>query len=138
MIAAVQELERALEGSSVRARSGVARADGASTAQPLAPHLVQFAEAQRIIVLDAIRTDFPQSGQKAAASSSSSTPAMKGEALIPWHHRKAVVMQNVSLCIAPKRSGYQVCLQYLDVHLNCVSFVVSKHQFSSRLLPLLA
>jgi len=93
VIAAVQELGRALEGSSVWARSVVARADKAGTAQPLAPHLVQFAEAQRIIVMDAIRTDFPQSEQRAAASSGSSTPAMKGEALILRHHKKAVNMQ---------------------------------------------
>ena len=74
----VQELERALEGSLVRAGSGVAVAEGAGAAQPVAPQMVQFAEAQRIIVLDAVRTDFSHSGQRPSAGAGSSASAMRG------------------------------------------------------------
>ena len=74
----VQELERALEGSLVRAGSGVAVAEGAGAAQPVAPQVVQFAEAQRIIVLDAVRTEFSHSGQRLSAGASSSASAMRG------------------------------------------------------------
>ena len=74
----VQELKRALEGSLVRAGSGVAVAEGAGAAQPVAPQVVQFAEAQRIIVLDAVRTDFSHSGQRPSAGAGSSTSAMRG------------------------------------------------------------
>ena len=68
----VQELETALETSSVRAGSEVAMAQQAGAMQPLPPHLAQFAEARRIIVLDAIRTDFSQPGQRLAVSSGNS------------------------------------------------------------------
>ena len=74
-----QELEDTLEGTLVRAGSGVASAGDAHAAQPLAAQLVQFAEAQRIIVLDAVRTDFSQARHTSAASSSSTAPAMKGD-----------------------------------------------------------
>jgi hypothetical protein len=75
---AAQELERALEGSLVRAGSGVAVAEGASAAQSVAPQAVQFAEAQRIIVLDAVRTDFSHSGLRPSAGAGSSAPAIRG------------------------------------------------------------
>ncbi len=74
----VQELEHALEGTTTRACTGVGVAGQADAAQPLASELALFAEAQRIIVLDAVRTDFSQSGQRPGASSDSSAPALKG------------------------------------------------------------
>ena len=76
----VQELESALETSSVRAGSGKAMAEHAGAAQPLPPSLARFAEAQRIIMLDAIRTDFSQPGQRLAVSSGNSGSAIRGEA----------------------------------------------------------
>ena len=76
----VQELECALETSNVGAGSGAAMAEHAGAAQPLPPSLAQFAEAQRIILLDAIRTDFSQSGQRSAAGSGNSGSANRGEA----------------------------------------------------------
>ena len=83
----VQELETALETSNVRAGSGVAMAEHAGAAQPLPPSLAQFAEAQRIIVLDAVRTDFSQPGQRSAASSGNSGAAIRGEARKTAHLR---------------------------------------------------
>lgn len=73
-----QELEQTLESLRARAGAGVAMAETAGSAQPLAPHLTQFAEAQRIIVLDAVRTDFSPSGQSSDAGSSSKPPSMRG------------------------------------------------------------
>ena len=76
----VQELECALKTSDVRTGAGEAAAEHASAAQPLPPSLAQFAEAQRIILLDAVRTDFSQSGQRSAAGSGNSGSANRGEA----------------------------------------------------------
>lgn len=66
----MQDLETALESSLVRTGAGVAVAGNANPAQSLPAHLVQFAEAQRIIVLDAIRTKLPILPNAAAAVAS--------------------------------------------------------------------
>ncbi|KAK9829211.1 hypothetical protein WJX72_004520 [[Myrmecia] bisecta] len=55
-----QDLETSLERSVVRTGSGVSVAENAGTERSIPAHLAQFAEAQRIIVLDAIRTDLLQ------------------------------------------------------------------------------
>ncbi len=54
-----QDLETQLRSSLVRTGSGVSIAEDAIAGQRSVPaRLAQFGEAQRIIVLDAVRTDF--------------------------------------------------------------------------------
>ena len=81
--AAVQDLENALEGTA-RAGTGEAKAGSAKARQALSSQLAQFAEAQRIIVLDAIRTDFSQSRQMPAASFTGTRSAHTGSHCCPY------------------------------------------------------
>ena len=101
----VQELQFALETSHVRAGSGKAMTKHGDIAQPLPPSLAQFAEAQRIIILDAVRTDFSQSGQRSAASFGNSGSAIRGEAQETAHilsrYNPAAPCQLSSFCRRP-------------------------------------
>lgn len=62
----------------MRTGSGVAVAENAGAGRSIPAHLAQFAEAQRIIVLDAIRTDLLQPDASPAEPSSSINGAMNG------------------------------------------------------------
>ncbi len=64
----------------MRTGAGVAVAGNVNPAQSLPAHLVQFAEAQRIIVLDAIRTKLPVLPNAAAAVASGTFTGMDGRA----------------------------------------------------------
>lgn len=72
-----QELETALEASLIRTGAGVAVA-GAAPLPPLPAHLVQFAEAQRIVVLDAVRTKLPPLPAGDARAANGATNGLAG------------------------------------------------------------
>jgi hypothetical protein len=74
----VQDLETSLDSAVVRTGSSVAVAENAGVGRSVPAHLAQFAEAQRIIVLDAIRTDLLQP-DAASESSHRTNGAMNGE-----------------------------------------------------------
>lgn len=67
----MQDLETSLNSTLVRTGSGVAVAEMSSGERSIPANVAQFAEAQRIIVLDAIRTDLlqPDGGRPEHAAS---------------------------------------------------------------------
>eukprot|EP00884_Botryococcus_braunii_P012753 jgi/Botrbrau1/21479/Bobra.0216s0087.1 len=83
-----QELAGSLEGSLVRTGAGVSLLENGPEAKPIPPHLAAFAEAQRIIVLDAIRTDLlipnGQQGNGSGRSSMTGQASSGGETKLPW------------------------------------------------------
>ncbi|EIE22335.1 RabGAP/TBC [Coccomyxa subellipsoidea C-169] len=80
-----QDLETLLDSAVVRTGSSVAVAENTGAARSVPAHLAQFAEAQRIIVLDAIRTDLLQP-DAASESSHRTNGAMNG--LVPSADRR--------------------------------------------------
>ncbi|KAK9915184.1 hypothetical protein WJX75_005786 [Coccomyxa subellipsoidea] len=80
-----QDLETSLDSAVVRTGSSVAVAENAGVGRSVPAHLAQFAEAQRIIVLDAIRTDLLQP-DAASESSHRTNGAMNG--LVPSADRR--------------------------------------------------
>ncbi len=74
--------------------------ESARAAEPLSPQLLQFAEAQRIIVLDAIRTDFSQARQMPATSSTSTDSADKGDDPCPGILQQAACTTCTSTALA--------------------------------------
>lgn len=91
----MQDLETLLDSAVVRTGSSVAVAENTGAARSVPAHLAQFAEAQRIIVLDAIRTDLLQP-DAASESSHRTNGAMNGEAAslkdTPTNFRKKTVL----------------------------------------------
>ena len=83
--ASLQDLETSLDSAVVRTGSSVAVAENAGVARSVPAHLAQFAEAQRIIVLDAIRTDLLQP-DAASESSHRTNGAMNGERISFQRH----------------------------------------------------
>lgn len=77
----MQDLETSLDSAVVRTGSSVAVAENTGAVRSVPAHLAQFAEAQRIIVLDVIRTDLLQP-DASPESSGSMHGAMNGESAL--------------------------------------------------------
>ena len=85
----------------MRAGSVGAMAENAEAQQQMSSQLVQFAEALRIIVLDAVRTNLSQARQMPAASSSSIPPAIKGGSSSLQGNKPAACSTSCSPAPAP-------------------------------------
>ncbi|BDA43320.1 GTPase-activating protein GYP7 [Coccomyxa sp. Obi] len=90
-----QDLETSLDSAVVRTGSSVAVAENAGAVRSVPAHLAQFAEAQRIIVLDAIRTDLlhpdasPESSGSMHGAMNGLAPSAERRGGGPWLGRVA-------------------------------------------------